>query len=275
MASRFEYPLKEAQIDAFERDGVIHLPAVIDDEWIERGREACNRAPVMPTVAGARAPDYFQKMRVWEKDPVFKHLSTHSPAPGIAAQLVRSDKMNLLYDQMFNIEPDSGDRTSWHHDLPFWPVRGTQVVSVWIAFDRIDKDNGALEFIRGSNRWDKRFQPYSASEDGSTVEPFESGRDDRHVPIPDFDVERDQHELISFDLEPGDALAFHALTVHASYPNTTRDRQRRAYSMRFTGEEVRYYDGPVWNVYIVNPTLKSGDLLDSEQYPVVFDARSA
>ena len=45
--------------------------------------------------------------------------------------------------------------------------------------------------------------------------------------------------------------------------------QRRAYAMRFTGETVRYYDGPRWNVYIMNPALESGDPLDSEQYPVV------
>ena len=275
MASRFEYRLEEAQIEAFERDGVIHLPGVIDGEWIERGREACARAPMIPTVEGARAADYFQKMRVWENDEVFKHFCTASPAPGIAAQLVRSDKMNLLYDQMFNIEPGSGDRTPWHHDLPFWPVRGMQVVTIWIAFDRVVEKNGAMEFIRGSNHWGKRFQPYSTVDGGQTREPFESGLDDGMIPIPDFDAERDKHELVSFDVEPGDAIAFHALTVHSSNPNTTHDMQRRAYAMRFTGDEVRYYDGPVWNVYIVNPSLKTGDLLDSEQYPVVFDARSS
>ena len=272
---RSGYPLEAAQIEAFERDGVVRLPALIGGEWIERGREACARAPLTPTVEGARAPDYFQKLRVWEKDTVFRHFCTASPAPEVAARLVRSDKMNLLYDQMFNIAPGSADRTAWHHDLPFWPVRGTQVVTVWLAFDRIGEENGGLEFIRGSHRWKARFQPYSSANGGQTLEPFESGRDDGFEPIPDFDAKRDEHEILSFDLEPGDALAFHALTVHSSRLNTSAGRQRRAYSMRFTGAEVRYYDGPVWNVYIVNPSLRSGDRLDSEQYPVVYDAGAA
>ena len=275
MASRYQYPLGEEQIAAFERDGVLHLPGVIGGEWIERGREACDRAPVTPTVEGARAPEYFQKLRVWEKDEVFRHFATASPAPEIAARLVRSTKMNLLYDQMFNIAPASGDRTVWHHDLPYWPVRGTQVVTIWIAFDRITRENGTLEFIRGSHRWKERFQPYQSAEGGQVLEPYESGRDDGFVPVPDIDATRDDYEFLCFDLAPGDALAFHALTVHASYPNTTADRQRRAYSMRFTGEQVRYYDGPVWNIYIVNPALRTGDLLDSAQYPVVYDASGA
>ena len=151
-----------------------------------------------------------------------------------------------------------GDRTRWHHDLPYWPVRGSQVVTIWLAFDQVVKDNGALEFIRGSHLWGQRFQPLSAPGDGGDG-PFESGLDDGLVPMPDFESERDDHEMVTFPLEPGDALAFHALTVHSSYPNRTTDRQRRGYAMRFTGEAVRYYGGPVWNVYIVNPTLQTGD----------------
>jgi ectoine hydroxylase-related dioxygenase (phytanoyl-CoA dioxygenase family) len=32
-------------------------------------------------------------------------------------------------------------------------VRGWQIASVWVALDRIDRSNGALEFIAGSHRW--------------------------------------------------------------------------------------------------------------------------
>ena len=174
---------------------------------------------------------------------------------------------------MFNIAPSSGEFTPWHHDLPFWPVSGLQVVTIWLAFDRVVEANGAMKFIRGSHRWGKRFRPYSTLDSGVTREQFEPATDDGSEPVPDFDAEPDRYEILSFDLEPGDAIAFHALTVHASSPNTTLDKQRRAYAMRFTGDEVRYDDRPVWNVYIVNPTLNTGDSLDSDQYPVVYDVR--
>ena len=100
MASQFEYPLKEAQIDAFERDGVIHLPAVIDDKWIERGREACNRAPVMPTVAGARAPDYFQKMRELDQKGTLKDFHDRVYKIGfLPVVLVREEMFHQLEEE--------------------------------------------------------------------------------------------------------------------------------------------------------------------------------
>jgi len=274
MTTRFEYPLLAEQIATFERDGVIHLPGVLDEKSVERGREACAQVPAVETVEGSMADEYFMKLRCWEKNQTFKQICTASALPGIAAQLVRSEKMNVLYDQMFSIAPSSGDRTPWHHDLPYWPVRGAQVVTVWVAFDRVVAENGALEFIRGSHLWEARYQAFSTGEEsGDGFMPFESGVSDGVQPIPDFDLQRAEHDIVSFDLEPGDALAFHALSVHASRPNTTANMQRRGYAMRYTGDDVRYYAGPVWNVYIANPTLKTGDRLDSEQYPVVFDSR--
>ena len=274
MATQFEYSLPAEQIATFERDGVIHLPGVLDDEYIERGRQACEKVPAVDTIEGSKADEYFMKLRCWENNETFRQICADSALPGIAAQLVRSKKMNVLYDQMFSIAPGSGNRTPWHHDLPYWPVRGAQVVTLWTAFDRVTKENGALEFIRGSHLWDVRYQAFSTGDDSADgFVPFESGVADGVQPIPDFDEQRAEHDIVSFDLEPGDALAFHALSVHASQPNITTNMQRRGYAVRYTGDDVRYYAGPVWNVYIVNPTLKTGDLLDSDQYPVVFDSR--
>lgn len=270
MAGQYPYSLNQTQFEAFRNDGVVHLPRVIDDEWVIRGREACKHVAAVETVADRRADEYFMKLRVWENHEVFRHFCFDPAITGIAAQLTGSEKLNLLYDQMFNIAPGSGDRTAFHNDLPFWPIQGKQVASIWLAFDRVTRENGALEFIRGSHLWDRQYQAFTdADGEGGQRELFQATSEDGHVAPPDWDAERDKHDLLQFDLEPGDALAFQPLVVHASHPNVSADMQRRAYAMRFTGETVRYYDGPRWNVYVMNPALKSGDLLDSEQYPVV------
>ena len=270
MAGQYPYSLNQTQFEAFRNDGVVHLPRVIDDEWVIRGREACKHVAAVETVADRRADEYFMKLRVWENHEVFRHFCFDPAITGIAAQLTGSEKLNLLYDQMFNIAPGSGDRTAFHNDLPFWPIQGKQVASIWLAFDRVTRENGALEFIRGSHLWDRQYQAFTdADGEGGQRELFQATSEDGHVAPPDWDAERDKHDLLQFALEPGDALAFQPLVVHASHPNVSADMQRRAYAMRFTGETVRYYDGPRWNVYVMNPALKSGDLLDSEQYPVV------
>ena len=51
---------------------------------------------------------------------------------------------------------------------------------------------------------------------------------------------RDKYEIISFDMNPGDILAFHALVVHGSSGNFSKDRRRRGYAVRYTGKEVFY-----------------------------------
>ena len=68
------------------------------------------------------------------------------------------------------------------------------------------------------------------------------------VPTPDFDTERDQHEILAWDLRPGDAVAFHALTVHHANRNATHKNPRKGYALRFTGSEICYRLAPGMNL---------------------------
>ena len=68
----------------------------------------------------------------------------------------------------------------------------------------------------------------------------------------------------------GDAVAFHALTLHHAPGNPGTKSARKGYSLRFMGSEVRYKETPGMNRLVLNPDLRDGDSMDSEQYPVVF-----
>ena len=63
--------------------------------------------------------------------------------------------MRLFYDQVFVKEPNTVERTDWHHDLPFWPLRGNDVASVWVALTEVGPENSQLETIVGSHKWGK------------------------------------------------------------------------------------------------------------------------
>ena len=58
--------------------------------------------------------------------------------------------------------------------------------------------------------------------------------------IPDIDAERERYRILSWDVEPGDAILFDALTVHGSKGNTSRTRRRRAITTRWAGDDVVY-----------------------------------
>jgi len=260
--------LSAEQIAAFERDGAICLRGIVGADWLERlwraGERALKAQPKTPEMA------YFRRIRLWEQDADFRDFCTGSSLPSVAARLLRTDKVNLFYDQFFAKEP-SFAKTDWHNDQPYWPVRGWPVMSFWVALDRIDATTGAMELIRGSHKWDRWFQPYYVDATGAHGDEWKK-KQATFEPLPDFEAERDRHVMLRWDMEPGDAIAFHALTVHSALPNTSKDRRRWAYVIRYCGRDARYYDGEVMNTDITNPALKNGDPLDSAQYPVVYRA---
>ena len=63
------------------------------------------------------------------------HYASTSCLVEVASALMRSEKVNLFFDQSFVKEPNTPDRTPWHNDLPFWPIRGRQVITTWVALD--------------------------------------------------------------------------------------------------------------------------------------------
>lgn len=252
--------LEKQQIYDFERDGVVLLPDVIDEHWLERLRSATERGL-------KKSDNYFRRLRVWQDDAGLADYCYHSPAPAIVAQLLRTDKVNLFYDQIFVKEPGSATATPWHNDQPYWPVRGWPVMTLWLALDEVTFSNGALEFIRGSHRWNRWFQPFVAANSGG-VEQVLQQTEAEFEALPDFDAAREQYDIVSWEMQPGDILAFHALTVHGARANQANSR-RRAYAVRYTGQGATYHIGPANNPRLLNENLQHGDVLDSEQFPVV------
>jgi ectoine hydroxylase-related dioxygenase (phytanoyl-CoA dioxygenase family) len=73
----------------------------------------------------------------------------------------------------------------------------------------------------------------------------------------------------SYELEPGDMLVHHHLTVHGSAGNATLRQTRRAASLRYCGDDIRFKFRP----YALAPAhhqLKDGDPLDCAQFPVMW-----
>ena len=55
-------------------------------------------------------------------------------------------------------EPTTKAPTQWHHDLPYWPFRGTHLISLSVAFTPVDKVSSGVEYIAGSHKWGKFFR---------------------------------------------------------------------------------------------------------------------
>ena len=252
--------IEARDIDAFDHDGAVLIKSVFDEPLLAELR-------VSVDAAMAQSENYFRRQRVWEYDDTCRRFCLDSNAAEIAAQFLKSQKVNLLYDQVFAKET-ANPATPWHNDLPYWPVRGGPVLTVWLALDPVKYESGPLEFIAGSHNWNRWFQPFTTLEDGS-ADDFYAGTEDSFEPLPDFEAERDQHQILCWEMDAGDILVFDAMIVHAARANSST-HIRRGYAVRYTGDGVSYHQGAEVNPRIINPLLKDGDPLDSEQYPVAY-----
>jgi ectoine hydroxylase-related dioxygenase (phytanoyl-CoA dioxygenase family) len=266
----------QGDLDLFREKGAICIRGVVDIATIETLREAF--AKVME-IQWARAeaagtprpsePQFHAILRASDDSEVLRDFHLNSALPKVARDLMQSRKVIVFGDTLLNKEAGCKERTPWHHDIPFWPLRGEQACSTWVALDHVAKDNGAMEYVAGSHRWGKMFTPNSGfgqvKKKGADLIGFDT--------IPDFDAERDRYEFLSWDMEPGDVLIHQGLTVHGAGENTRLDVGRRAYAPRYVGDQATWE--PTAFTTKLNPrtaVLRRGDPLDLHGiYPVALD----
>ena len=262
--------IDESLVETYERDGAVCLRSMVSGEFLEGAQAAFNDILRTESREPEVAP-YFSRQRVWEWEPRLRAVCLDSRLPEAAAILMRATAVNLLYDQAFIKRPGSNARTAWHNDLPNWPFRGSQMVTLWVALDTIGVSTGTLEFVRGSHVWNRWYPPFYTDVDGRLTGLHATAHEpqfDQHPP--DIEADRESYDIVSWELEPGDVVAFNALTVHGATGHASTKTQRRGYSIRYAGPDVRYYSGEVRNVTISCPTLHTGDRLVATQYPLAY-----
>ena len=257
------YLVRASDLKTFTSDGAVLLKSVFDAHWVECLRESADQSLKM-------SDKYFWRQMVWQKDETCREFCINSLASALAAAFLDSEKVNLLYDQVF--AKTGGDpATPWHNDLPYWPVRNGRALTIWLALDPINFGSGPLEFIAGSHLWDKWFQPFTTTIDGSQTK-FYDGTESLFEPLPDFESDRSRYRILCWEMEPGDVIVFDGLAVHCARPNVTNS-VRRGYAVRYTGDNMTYLSNGEINPFLVNPQLKDGQTLDSDQFPVAHLAK--
>lgn len=230
--------LTEKEIETYRRDGVIMIKGLLQDNWLnlmESGvEEARHSASMAGKAMSAKSPGYQMDAYLWKRIDAIRDLIYYSPFARWAQQLMGSNEVRFFYDQMFIKEPGTDAPTPWHQDLSFWPLEGNEICSFWVPMDPVTRANSGLQYVKGSHRWPNRFKAVSPDYNSALLE--DSTLDD----VPDINANPDKYESTSWDMEPGDVLIFHPLTLHGSSGNASRDRQRRALALRWLGDDIRY-----------------------------------
>jgi ectoine hydroxylase-related dioxygenase (phytanoyl-CoA dioxygenase family) len=263
--------ITEAQIDTYERDGAVRVPAVLDREWIGFLASALDAARTRP---GPNAQDhtvdgepggYLSDLHMTKRVPDFLTFARDSPVGELASVLMPSERVNLLHDAMWIKEPGTSRRTPWHHDQPFYCMKGSKMCVVWIPLDDHSHEI-SLGLLRGSHRWGHRYRPERIN--GGWYEGY--GEDDGFVSPPDVANHPEQYDILSWDMHVGDCIVFHGLTLHGAPGNPTQ-HVRRAISLVLVGDDAVYVEREqeTQPSYAGNG-LKPGDPIDNDYFPRLY-----
>ena len=246
----------------YVRDGVVKIDSALPDFWIERLREACEEEL-------KREERYFAYRNMRLCPGTFQDFCLNSGIGRLVADIGNSSWTSLIFDQMFVKEPGSRTRTGWHTDQPYWPVSGP-IMTTWIALDEADETNGTLEFITGSHSWGKKYRPFITDQSGAFVR-YLCENDPQYSDMPDFEHERENFDVVHWNLEPGDILAFDGFIVHSAMGNRTSRRRRRGYAVRFALDTACYDPDQGVAEWLMDESLVKGDPFRSQLFPVVFE----
>ena len=255
----------EAMVEAYQRDGAVLVKGLWAD-WVAMLRAGILRNMAEPSSAQMATlrpgePGYFfDDYCNWARIAEFEAVIRQSDVADVASRLMQSDRVQLFHDHVLVKEPGTTKPTPWHTDGPYYFVEGRQTVSFWSPVDPVRE--AALRCVAGSHLWEKDVLPTRWLSQTDFYP--DSGN---YMPVPDPEAEA--MRILEWELEPGDAVAFHFRTLHGTRGNTTTTR-RRAFSLRLVGEDARYVQRP-------GPTsppfpghgMQPGDRLREDWFPVL------
>lgn len=179
----------------------------------------------------------------------------------IAQRLTGATQLQLFEAIVFSKPPGKGDPFAWHNDASYYPFAPKKFVSFWVALDRCDHENGAMELAAGSHTYGD-VDPVDLKTGRSLVS---SAQGDGVL-----DPMREHFIVRQPALEAGDAVAFDGYTWHGSPPNRS-GRIRRGLCFRFLTQQTAYapFNG-MGGTFIRQLNIAPGECIASPAFPVLW-----
>ena len=261
----------QKDIDFFSKNGAVILRGYFVD-WVNVLRNGIEKLIMEPSPRersynpkDGTAP-FFQDLCNWQRIEEFKDFIFNSKASEMASNLMISNSSRFFHDHVLVKEPGSSIVTPWHQDQSYYCTAGLQTVSFWIPLDSVSIEN-SLNCISGSHKWNKLHKPKRF--DGTDL--FEN---DDSEDVPDVDSNKENYKILSWALEPGDAVAFNFRTLHGAAGNTGIASRRRVFSARWVGEDAVFVDRKgKGSPSFEHLTLQDGDKLIGEDFPLIYNLK--
>jgi ectoine hydroxylase-related dioxygenase (phytanoyl-CoA dioxygenase family) len=262
-----KYRLTDDQIAFFHENGYLAGVQILDVEQVEILRAELAKL-VDPKLPGNHlfyeyhsneSPDasrvLFHALGAWRITPGFHDILWH-PAFVVAASQLLGGAVRFWHDQLFCKPSHHGGVVAWHQDYSYWVrTKPMQHLTCWIGLDDASVDNGCLQYVPKSHRWNLLPRTDLAG-DMNAIQAVLS------------DEQKAQFKPVAIELKKGQCAFHHPLLLHGSYENST-DRQRRAVVLNVVKDgTLSDTDGELLQQV---PIIKSGEPLSGQFFPLLYD----
>ncbi len=258
--------LSNYEIDFYKNQGAILIKNIFTP-WIEllrRGFEKVLKEPGPHARENVNNGEgrFFEDYCNWQRITEFKKFAEESPAAQIVAEATGSKSIQLFHEHIFVKDPGTHKETPWHQDMPYYCVDGNDTGSFWIPLDPVTKEN-SLQVLLGSHKFPKLVRPTKWSND----KPWYKDNDN-FMDMPD--ITKIEKNILSSEMNIGDTILFNFKVLHSSSGNTEKI-PRRAFSMRFIGDDVKYINrGGETSPPFKGIDLNNGAKMREDWFPVIW-----
>ena len=231
----------ELALEGFTRDGYVALTGFLTPDQVAQTKEAVarfisERLPQVPREKVfyeelGQSQTLKQIVGLFSHDPYFERLMFGSQFELLAELLLQGPVVgeNMQY---FNKPPQVGKATPPHQDGYYFMLKPCEALTMWLALEQVDEENGCVRYVRGSHR--RGLRPHGRTKTLG----FSQG-------VTDYGTPQDLADEVAFPAQPGDLLVHNAMTIHRADGNRSPTRTRQAlglvyFSERAKVDEVRY-----------------------------------
>jgi len=268
----------ETDVEFFQKNGYWLAGKVVDDERLDRLREAMDkvyagefetgREPWMGGWKPTSDPLQIRKADNvhWSNDTL-RALATDPTIGAMAARLLHTPEIRLWHDQLL-YKPGQGKdakrsgNVGWHQDTQYWRCTIPNLITAWIAFDDVTLDNGCMQVVPGSHQW-------------GLMEPGDFFNTDLETLATEIEKKTGKpFRTAPCTLKAGEVSFHHSLTLHGSGPNLT-DKPRRSLVAHLMPADACYISGtPNDNhmnaILLLERGGRHGDLFKGDLWPVLY-----
>jgi len=228
-------------LEAYNRDGFLALSGFLTPDQVAETRESVahfisDRVPQLPReqvfYETLGQPDTLKQIiGLFNHDSYFHHLMFGSRFERLAELLQQGPVVDKNM-QYFNKPPTIGKATPPHQDGYYFMLDPCEALTMWLALEEVDEENGCVRYVRGSHLLPLR--PHGRTQTLG----FSQG-------VTDYGTPQDLADEVAFPAQPGDLLIHNALTIHRADANRSPIRTRKAlgfiyYSERAKEDEVAH-----------------------------------